>query len=108
MATASSKPDGVSCICTSFEQDRVQAGRYLYSGDRIGHPSCEGGISNASHLHLVRKYNGEWLPADRNLPFELGGWVSSGDGSEYDGFLQWGARRLEAEEGASELNIITR
>ncbi len=91
-----------------FEQDRVQPGAYLFAGDRIGHPSCEGGVSNASHLHLVRKFNGEWIPADGPTPFLLSGWVSSGDGTEYDGFLKLGSRRLEAEEGASELNIISR
>ena len=73
-----------------FEQDRVEPGVYLYAGDRIGHPSCEGGISNASHLHLVRKFNGEWIPADGLQPFTLSGWVSSGNGQEYDGFLRLG------------------
>src|SRR5574340_1283935 len=67
-----------------FEQDRVMAGAYLYRGDRIGHPSCEGGISNAAHLDLARKYNGEWISAGGGLPFGVGGWISSGDGQEYD------------------------
>jgi hypothetical protein len=91
-----------------FEQDRVAAGSYVFAGDRIGHPSCEGGISNASHLHLARKYNGEWIPADRGQPLVLSGWYSSGGGGEYDGFLQLGSRMLEAAEGATELNTITR
>ncbi len=91
-----------------FEQDRVQPGAYLFTGDRIGHPSCEGGVSNAAHLHLVRKFNGEWIPADGTAPFLLSGWVSSGNGTEYDGFLRLGSRKLQAEEGASELNIISR
>jgi murein DD-endopeptidase MepM/ murein hydrolase activator NlpD len=46
--------------------ERVEAGAYVYAGDRIGHPSCEGGISNATHLHIARRYNGEWIPADGN------------------------------------------
>jgi len=91
-----------------FEQDRIAPGQYAFAGDRIGHPSCEGGISNAAHLHLARKYNGEWIPADGGQPLVLSGWVSSGGGQEYDGFLQLGSRKLEAAEGASELNIITR
>ena len=86
-------------------QDRVEAGTYVYAGDRIGHPSCEGGIANASHLHLVRKYNGEWIAADGNLPFILDGWVSSGNGTEYDGYLKRGSITLEAEEGSSAQNI---
>jgi murein DD-endopeptidase MepM/ murein hydrolase activator NlpD len=80
-------------------RDRVQSGTYVYAGERIGHPSCEGGVSNGTHVHLARKYNGEWIPADGNLPFNLDGWISSGDGIEYDGFLTRGATHLEAMEG---------
>ncbi len=90
------------------EQDRVQADTYVYAGDHIGHPSCEGGVSNATHLHLARKYNGEWIAADGSLPFILSGWVSSGTGKEYDGFLKRGTSTLEATEGISELNKISR
>jgi hypothetical protein len=91
-----------------FEQDRVLPGAYLFEGDRVGHPSCEGGISNAAHLHLARRYNGEWVPADGGLPFVLGGWVSSGDGHEYDGTLRRGSETLLADEGASDSNMISR
>jgi hypothetical protein len=90
-----------------FSQDRVQAGSYAYAGDRIGHPSCEGGIANAAHLHIARKYNGEWISADGRLPFVLGGWTSSGSGVEYDGYLRRGSSTLEAAEGASQLNQIS-
>ena len=89
-------------------QDRVEAGTYVFDGDRIGHPSCEGGVANAAHLHLVRKYNGEWIAADGSLPFVLGGWTSSGNGTEYDGYLKRGSSTLEAAEGISDLNQITR
>jgi LasA protease len=88
-------------------QDRVQAGTYVYVGDRIGHPSCEGGIANAAHLHLARKYNGEWIAADGIVPFVLGGWTSSGNGIEYDGFLRRGSLSLEAAEGISGVNQVT-
>ena len=91
-----------------FQQDRVAEGSYAYAGDRIGHPSCEGGLSSAAHLHLARKYNGEWIPADGTLPFLVSGWASIGDGREYDGFLRRGSASLEAAEGASVLNQITR
>ena len=43
---------------------RVKLGTWVEKGERIGHPSCEGGISTGTHLHLARKYNGEWIPAD--------------------------------------------
>lgn len=87
--------------------ERVQSGDYLYVGDRIGHPSCEGGISNATHLHIARKYNGEWIPADRSLPFDLDGWVSTGNGIEYDGHLSNGFLSIEAFDGADNINSIS-
>jgi murein DD-endopeptidase MepM/ murein hydrolase activator NlpD len=90
-------------------RDRVQSNTYVYAGGIIGHPSCEGGISNATHVHLARKYNGEWIPADGNLPFNLDGWVSSGNGTLYDGYLTRGTTVIEAWEGVFEgLNQITR
>ncbi len=90
------------------DQDRVQPLTYVYAGDRIGHPSCEGGVANAAHLHLARKYNGEWIAADGNLPFLMGGWTSSGTGTEYDGFLTRGSITLEAFEGINDSNQISR
>ena len=89
-------------------RDRVQPGTYVHAGDRIGHPSCEGGFSNATHLHLARKYNGEWISADGPIPFVMDNWVSSGTGVEYDGFLTRGNITLEALEAINELNMIQR
>jgi LasA protease len=89
--------------------ERVKPNSYVYAGEHIGHPSCEGGVSNATHLHLARKYNGEWIPADGDIPFNLDGWVSSGNGIEYDGFLTRDTTVLSAEEGVFEgVNQIAR
>ena len=54
--------------------DRVQAGDYVNADDPIGHPSCEGGTANGTHIHIARKYNGEWVLADGGLPFVLSGY----------------------------------
>jgi LysM repeat protein len=89
-------------------RDRVQPKTYVYAGDRIGHPSCEGGLSNGTHVHLARKYNGEWIPADGTTPFQLDGWISSGNGIEYDGWLTKGEQSVEAWDGRNELNQIGR
>jgi murein DD-endopeptidase MepM/ murein hydrolase activator NlpD len=80
-------------------RDRVQAGTYLKAGQHIGHPSCEGGVSNGTHLHLARKYNGEWIPAGHTIPFVLDGWIASGLPHEYDGYLTRGPEKLEAYAG---------
>ncbi len=79
-------------------RDRIEVGARLNAGDLIGHPSCEGGISTGTHLHLARRYNGEWIPADQDIPFEMDGWVSQGLGYEYQGLLVRGDRVIQAEE----------
>ncbi len=87
-------------------EERVNEGEYVYAGERIGHPSCEGGVANATHLHIARKYNGEWIAADGPIPFNLDGWVSSGSGKEYDGYLTRGAQSIEAFDSANEFNLV--
>lgn len=89
-------------------RQRVPAGTYLRAGERVGHPSCEGGFSSGTHLHLARRYNGEWIPADQDIPFVLDGWVSVGLGREYDGYLQKDGRSVEAWEGRRPENEIKR
>ncbi|HEX2979815.1 MAG TPA: LysM peptidoglycan-binding domain-containing protein [Anaerolineaceae bacterium] len=89
-------------------RDRVAAGTYLKAGERIGHPSCEGGVSNGTHLHLARRYNGEWISADGPLPINLDGWVSSGNGIQYDGYMTRNEHTLEAWEGRFPENEIQR
>jgi murein DD-endopeptidase MepM/ murein hydrolase activator NlpD len=88
--------------------DRVEVGTYLKPGDRVGHPSCEGGFSTGTHLHIARRYNGEWVEADGENPLVMDGWVSVGYGIEYDGYLINGAQTLEAWNGRSPLNAIER
>ncbi len=89
-------------------RDRVLAGTYVKAGDRIGHASCEGGVSNGTHLHIARRYNGEWISADGNLPFNLDGWISSGDGMVYDGTLTREGQTVTAWDGRFEENQIQR
>ena len=62
-------------------EGRPPIGTYLEQGDPIGHPSCEGGHSTGTHIHLARKYNGEWMPADYVIPFNMEGWIPH-DGSQ--------------------------
>ena len=88
-------------------EDRVAVGTQVKSGDRIGHPSCEGGVSYGTHTHIARRYNGVWIAADGNLPFDLDGWISQGNNNtEYDGFLIKGNRSIQAWDGRSSINEI--
>jgi LasA protease len=89
-------------------RDRVAPGIIVKAGEHIGHPSCEGGVTTGTHLHLARKYNGEWIPADGEIPFVLDGWVSIGTGLPYDGYLQRGGVTLEACACRDDSNQITR
>ncbi len=67
---------------------RVPVGTVVGAGDRIGHPSCEGGRSTGAHLHLARKHDGRWLPAAGGpAPLDLSGWTFEGGNREYDGSM---------------------
>lgn len=87
---------------------KVKLGSRLKAGERIGHPSCEGGISNGTHLHIARRYNGEWIPADGNLPFIMDGWKSEGTGVEYYGYMRRNGQVVEAWDRRVPANQITR
>jgi hypothetical protein len=78
--------------------DRIAAGTPVLPGDRLGHPSCEGGVSNGTHVHIARRYNGQWITADGPIPFVLSGWQAKGAINEYDGTLVRGDVVLEACE----------
>jgi LysM repeat protein len=68
-------------------RDRVAPGTHLHKGEPIGHPSCEGGPANGTHVHIARKFNGEWILAGGPLPFTLEGWVAIAGGKPYEGTL---------------------
>lgn len=87
-------------------RDRVPAGTLVQTGDALGHPSCEGGFSNGTHVHVARAYNGYWISADGAIPFTMSGWVSQGLAREYDGLLVKGDQVKEACECREEINAI--
>lgn len=89
-------------------RDRLAPGTRVQAGDRLGHPSCEGGASNGTHVHIARRYNGEWISADRELPFNLDGWVSAGTGQVYDGTLSRQGNICTAYNGSIQDNEILR
>ncbi|MDO9302700.1 MAG: hypothetical protein Q7T89_15040, partial [Anaerolineales bacterium] len=69
------------------KEDRVPKGTWLEVDDRIGHASCEGGVSTGTHLHFARKYNGEWVTADGPIPFIMSGWRVVAGENAYEGKL---------------------
>jgi hypothetical protein len=70
--------------------DRVPLGTFLNTGEAVGHPSCEGGRATGTHVHIIRKLNGEWIPADGPLPFVMDGWTAHAGDEIYLGTLTRG------------------
>ena len=88
------------------ELDRVPVGAWVAEGDKIGHPSCEGGYATGTHVHIARKYNGEWMLADGPVPFVLSGFQAHGGPKDYDGYLTKGDRKVIARpDGSADTQI---
>ncbi len=77
-------------------KDRIEVDSWVSVGDRIGHPSCEGGNATGTHVHIARKYNGEWMLAGGSIPFTMSGWVAQAGYSPYEGILVKGDRVVVA------------
>lgn len=77
---------------------RISVGREVKAGDPIGYPSCEGGASTGTHVHVARKYNGEWILADGPLAFNFEGWIVGGGAQSREGTLTRGAQVIVACE----------
>jgi LasA protease len=69
---------------------RAPTGRKLKMGDPLGFPSCEGGEATGTHVHIARKYNGEWMPVDSAIAFNLEGWIAHNGDAAYHGTLTRG------------------
>ena len=87
---------------------RVARGVWVEQDDRIGHPSCEGGTSTGTHLHVARKFNGEWIIADGPIPFVLSGWTVYAGAKPYEGRLVKGDKVITADLYAQSLAVILR
>jgi LasA protease len=66
---------------------RVALGKELQAGDFMGYPSSEGGEATGTHIHIARKYNGEWIAAGGPLGFDLDGWLVHEGSAAYLGTL---------------------
>lgn len=88
-------------------EDRVPIGTRLEVGGKIGHPSCEGGTSTGTHVHVARKYNGEWILAEGPLAFNLEGWVAKNGAAPYLGTLTRFSKIVTACECSDSQSFIT-
>ncbi|HSF81047.1 MAG TPA: LysM domain-containing protein [Anaerolineales bacterium] len=90
------------------EQELIPAGKSVGLDEPLGHPSCEGGRATGKHVHLARKYNGEWLPADGPVPFVLSGWQAVAAQANYQGSLIKGEQAVYSNPGGNRTSIIVR
>lgn len=88
-------------------RNRVPLGATLQAGDRIGHPSCEGGTSTGTHVHIARRYNGEWILAYGPLAFNLEGWTVHNGGGPYKGTMTRFSETVIASDSVTKETYIT-
>jgi LasA protease len=88
-------------------EGRISEGVNVKQGDPIGHPSCEGGRTTGTHIHIARKYNGEWIPASGTLAFNLEGWVAHDGAEPYLGTLTKGTETIIASDTSNLASRIT-
>lgn len=89
-------------------KDRIEAGTLVDAGDHIGHPSCEGGLATGTHVHIARKYNGEWVGAGGALPFILSGWTAHQGEAPYYGTLTKDGKIIISSKSATHESQIIR
>lgn len=75
---------------------RASVGRTLKAGDPVGYPSCEGGTATGTHIHIARKYNGEWIPVDSAISFNMDGWIAHLGNADREGTLTRGNQTVIA------------
>lgn len=78
------------------ERDKIVAPTVVKPGDKLGHPSCEGGRATGTHFHIARRYNGEWLPAAGTIPFIFDGWIVEYGDEPYLGTMRKDSNIVEA------------
>jgi hypothetical protein len=88
-------------------RDQIPEGSLVSAGDPLGHPSCEGGDATGTHVHIARKFNGEWVIADSPVPFMMEGWRAVAGERLYEGTLERFEKTINASESATFDTILT-
>ena len=90
------------------QKDRPPVGTLVEVDQPVGHPSCEGGLSTGTHVHISRKFNGEWLGAGEPVPFVVSGWQALPGVRPYQGVLQKADKVVSARSDGSSSALIIR
>jgi LasA protease len=89
-------------------RELVEQGKTVAQDEPLGHPSCERGQSTGKHVHIARKYNGEWLAADSPIPFVLSGWKVEAGPRNYEGNLVNGDEVVSANPSGTRSSVFSR
>jgi murein DD-endopeptidase MepM/ murein hydrolase activator NlpD len=86
---------------------KAKVGDVLVAGQPVGQPSCEGGESTGTHVHVARKYNGEWMLAAGDVPFVMEDWIPQEGATVYLGSLVKPGRAVVACTCSDAASAIT-
>lgn len=89
------------------EQGRIRPNSKVSQGQKIGYASCEGGACSGIHIHMARKFNGEWILAGGAIPLVLSRWVMTA-GAEGEWRLVRGGGAVIASKDCKFANIVAR
>jgi LasA protease len=90
------------------EEEMVTLGKKVRMDDQIGHPSCQGGSATGTHVHITRKYKGEWIGSGEPFPFILSGWLAVPGEQIFKSTLVKGNQTITADPNAAITSHITR
>ncbi|MBE7534609.1 MAG: M23 family metallopeptidase [Anaerolineales bacterium] len=90
------------------ERGRVAQGKWVDQNEPIGYPSCEGGVATGTHVHIARKYNGEWITVDGPTPWVMSGWTVVAGDRPYQGKLVQDERAITADVNGQAKSRIVR
>ena len=75
-----------------------KVGTAVKAGDPIGYASCDGGQATGTHVHIARKYNGEWIPAAGEPALNMENWIAREGSAPYLGTLTRQGRVVQASD----------
>jgi LasA protease len=85
----------------------IPLGTNVKTGDFLGYPSCAGGHATGTHVHIARKYNGEWMVADSVVALKMDGWVTHSGSRAYLGTLTKGNSLVTACDCSNAFSAIS-
>lgn len=106
---SSGKPTGWEVFYMHIaSEEMIPQGTRVQLDDPIGHPSCQGGSATGTHVHIARKYKGEWIGAGETFPYLLSGWLAVPGEQLFRSTLVKDSQVVTADPNAGYSSRITR